>query len=332
MRADGLGGYNAVNSGDLTRLRRDARSGGEDAVRQVAKQFESLFVQMMLKGMRDASIGDGGMFSNNATRQYQQLFDKQVAMQTADGQGFGIAAMVERQMRGQAEGGAGAVNGTSLADYRQRAVPAAAPPTGWAAAGADAAASGSGTAGQTDESVGATDSADGGGRWESPQAFVEDVLPAARRTAERLGVPPEALVAQAALETGWGARTLQAADGSPSFNMFNIKAHGWQGARVRVPTLEYRDGAAVREQAEFRAYRSVDEAFADYADFLQSNPRYRDALNAGDDDPAGFADALEDAGYATDPRYSEKLRRILDGPTLRDTMAGLKDSGERSTT
>jgi len=344
MRSDAaaaFNAFNAMNAGDLTALRRRAGGGDAEAAGEVARQFESLFVQSLLKSMRSASLGDGGMFSNQATKQYRQLFDQQMAMQAAEGQGFGLAEMVERQIRahaGQAE--ASPSLDKSLAGYRERAAsvpsPAMAPPgTVGAASGPSPAPNstdGSGNAANAASAAGAERPGEAGhGRWAGPREFVTDILPAAERTARGLGVPPRALVAQAALETGWGERMLRGTDGGPSFNLFNIKAHGWQGETVSVPPLEYRDGIAVREHAEFRSYDSLEAAFEDYAAFLRDNPRYAEALRAGDEEGA-FVDALQDAGYATDPGYAEKLRRILDGPTLNESMAGLKDPAERTTT
>lgn len=147
-----------------------------------------------------------------------------------------------------------------------------------------------------------------------------------------MGVPPRALIAQAALETGWGQHVIRHANGRSSYNLFNIKAHGgWQGGRVRVPTLEYRGGVAVREFAEFRAYDSPAAAFRDYAELLRGNPRYADVLRAGDNETA-FARALEAAGYATDPRYAEKIERILGGDPLSGLEDGFKETADRTTT
>lgn len=157
----------------------------------------------------------------------------------------------------------------------------------------------------------------------TPEAFVAEIWPHAKAAAEELGVDPRMLVAQAALETGWGRSVMRGPDGRPSHNLFGIKATGgWQGAAVTQGTVEFRGGVMQRERAAFRAYGSVGESFADYVRLVRDNPRYREAVAAGTDG-ARFAEALERAGYATDPQYAEKLQAIAGGPTLRRALAQL---------
>ena len=151
--------------------------------------------------------------------------------------------------------------------------------------------------------------------------------PHASEAAARLGLPPEALLAQAALETGWGRHVIRRADGGSSHNLFGIKADGrWQGERASTQTLEYVDGVAVRVRDHFRAYASHADSFNDYVDFLQRNPRYRDALQRTGDAAAYFS-ALQAAGYATDPAYATKIQRILDGDTLRNASGAMGGQG-----
>ncbi len=137
------------------------------------------------------------------------------------------------------------------------------------------------------------------------------MLPAAQAASRASGVPARLILAQAALESGWGRREIRGEDGSPSFNVFGIKAdRRWNGRVVEAATTEYVDGAAQPTRAAFRAYGSYEEAFADYAKFLQVNPRYAAVLSGGD--AAQAAQALQRAGYATDPDYAAKLVRIMD--------------------
>ena len=149
----------------------------------------------------------------------------------------------------------------------------------------------------------------------SPERFVASIWSHAQDAARELGVDPRALVAQAALETGWGRRTIQRNDGGSANNLFGIKATGWTGERATVTTHEYTTGVRHTERADFRAYASPAESFADYVRLLKQNPRYRQALEAGGD-VRRFAGALQRAGYATDPRYADKLSAIANGPTL----------------
>ena len=145
----------------------------------------------------------------------------------------------------------------------------------------------------------------------------------AEAAAARLGIKPEALLAQAALETGWGKAVMKASDGSPSYNLFGIKADSrWEGDRSTVRTLEYRDGVAMKTRADFRAYDSYADSFADYADFVSGNARYQPALQAVDD-PQAYFQALQQAGYATDPAYARKVLDILDRPEFQSAQAGM---------
>lgn len=262
----------------LQALRARAGSDAKGNLHEVAQQFEAIFTQMMLKSMRAASLGDG-LLDSQAGDTYLSMFDQQVALDMArSGRGLGIAAMLERQLGG--EGSASATQPVGLAAPLPEAAPAR------TAIAKDAV------------------------------AFVRSLLPAARAAAEKLGVSVRAVLAQAALETGWGQQVPAAIDGKPSFNLFGIKAgSAWQGPSVSHSTLEFEGGVAVRGQASFRAYASAADSVADYAGLLATHPRYAEASGHGEN-VAGFAAALQRAGYATDPAYAEKLVAIADGPLL----------------
>jgi flagellar protein FlgJ len=150
----------------------------------------------------------------------------------------------------------------------------------------------------------------------TPDDFLRRLWPMAEQAAAQLQLAPEALLAQAALETGWGKHVMRRPDGDSSHNLFGIKADArWQGGAVPMSTLEYQDGVAVKTRADFRAYASYADSFQDYVGFLRSNPRYRDALGKTDDPAAYFAE-LQSAGYATDPRYAEKILKVLDSDAM----------------
>lgn len=145
---------------------------------------------------------------------------------------------------------------------------------------------------------------------ENAEDFVQQIQPHAEKAAKALGIPARTLIAQAALETGWGQKLIQKADGSPALNFFGIKADkDWQGERASARTHEYEHGQMRGETASFRAYGSIAEGFEDYVRFLQANPRYREALAHGGDD-ARFTAGLQKAGYATDPGYAAKIQHI----------------------
>lgn len=269
-----------TNLQGLNDLRLAARKDTDATLEEVAAQFEAMFIQMMLKSMRDASLADG-IFDSDQSRMYTEMFDQQLALDLSQKQTFGIAEMLVRQLASEQPA-------TAAGTVRPLSPPTSAKNT---------------PAGKT---PGAETVA-----FQTPAAFVESLMPEAKRAARTLGVEPGLLIAQAALETGWGQKIIQRADGSSSFNLFGIKAGAnWQGDSVRVSTLEYRDGLVQREQASFRAYNSYRESFADYVDFISGNARYGAALEH-DGDAEQYARALQDAGYATDPRYAEKIIDIL---------------------
>lgn len=303
---------NALDGRGLNELRRELRHPTPDSMRAVAKQFESLFVRTLLKSMRAATPGDS-LLGGPGVKQYRSLLDQQLASNISQGRGVGLAAMVERQLLSQSASSTSAPTLStkrSLAAYQRHALATPAPAE---------------TAAESTTISQATP-------WKSPQSFVRSIWPVARRTAKSLGLPPATLVAQAALETGWGEHVLRRADGRSSFNLFNIKAHGgWRGDTVRVSTLEYRGGVAHRENADFRAYGSVEEAFADYADFLRRQPRYAEALNSGGD-AMGFLHGLQRAGYATDPAYANKVRHIMDSERLQVGRAEFKKTADGTNT
>jgi len=288
----------------LSKLRAQARDNSEETLREVAGQFEALFIQMMLKSMRDANLGEG-LLDSQHSRTYQSMYDKQIAIDLSKQQGLGLADMMVRQLSRSAgfESGDGA-----------------------AAAPADSSQPGLLKPAQGNATPGSKVNAAPDWKPDSPETFVRELWPHAQRAARDLGTRPELLLAQAALETGWGQHVIRGTDGNNSFNLFGIKADArWQGERALTETIEFEDGVMRKQHAAFRAYASPADSFADYADFLQSNPRYREALNRAADAPS-FARALAEAGYATDPDYSGKINRIMDGERLRDALSGIKDS------
>jgi flagellar protein FlgJ len=155
---------------------------------------------------------------------------------------------------------------------------------------------------------------------QTPAEFVDQVMPAIRRAAGALGVNPLGLLAQAALETGWGQRMPRTAEGSPSLNLFGIKAgEEWTGARATADSLEFSNGVATPRRTAFRAYGSIEESVSDFANLLKNSPRYRDALAAGGDTQA-YIERIGKSGYATDPGYANKLNQILNSSMLRAAL------------
>jgi len=275
----------------LSQLQYKASTDNPQALKEVGKHFEALFIQMMLQSMRKATP-DNPLFGGKAEEMYRDLFDKQISMSMADKGQLGLADMIVKQLEHKARLQDSLAKNTVQEQSHS-------PST----AHADA----------VNKTV-----------YASPSAFVKDVWPYAQKAATQLNIDPQVLVAQAALETGWGRGVITHPDGRSTHNLFGIKAGaGWQKEAASVATLEYRDGVAVKERASFRSYGSLAESFQDYVDFLQNNPRYKQALSyAGN--PHIFTKALQEAGYATDPNYAQKIGKVLDGDTLASAMAGLK--------
>ncbi|MEO8017341.1 MAG: glucosaminidase domain-containing protein [Pseudomonadota bacterium] len=263
----GVRAQTKVNANDfrqLAALRRDARADDPAALREVARQFESIFTKMMLDSMRAASFGDP-MFGSDQGDMYQGMMDDQLAVEMSQGKGIGLADMLIKQLSH------GAVNGAGTDEL---------------------------TAPGLDKSFPVSDQA--------KQQFIEKMLPQAQAAGRELGVDPHAIIAQAALETGWGTSQPADATGS-SNNLFGVKAGpGWQGKSVTSGTTEYQADVASEAVARFRAYGSAQDSVNDYVSLLRDNPRYAAALNTGADVRA-FANALQQGGYATDPHYANKL-------------------------
>lgn len=348
---------NALDPNSLGDLKRLARTDGQSdqALRAAAKQFEALFMQMVMKSMRNATPS-GGLLDSEQGKLFQGLLDQQLSMNMAQGKGTGLAETLYRQLGGKATGSAidaldtgnaGPSAGFDLAGVvRRAAIPAARMPAAESAAAA-LAASVQGTAALAMSDTPAVDASGadditavaeraalqarlsdairsareaGGALSSRAKSFVADLWPHAVEASRKTGIPPQFMVAQAALETGWGEKQLRHADGSPSYNLFNIKAgSSWGGRTVNVGATEYANGRAYTEPSNFRAYGSYAESFADYARLLSSSPRYAPVLGQREAD--GFARGLQQAGYATDPMYADKLTRIIGGNTLRSALA-----------
>ncbi len=272
----------------LDRLRYESAPGQESAatIREAATQFESLFLQMMLKVMRDSSIGDSLMDSEQG-KQYRELFDSQLAVTLSSQRSLGVADMILKQLQIEPET---AVPGSGQFTPAYGLIDRVSP--------------------FTTHSI-------------SPEVttdFINELRPYAEKAAGELGVNSDAIVAQAVLETGWGKATVRHPDGRNSFNIFGIKATpDWNGESVMKTTLEFEDGRFVKQRAAFRAYDSYADAFADYVKFI-NQPRYADAITAGPADPASYLRGLQDAGYATDPAYADKINGILKGQKFVDAM------------
>ncbi|MCO6055425.1 flagellar assembly peptidoglycan hydrolase FlgJ [Pseudomonas sp. MOB-449] len=366
------GAYTDLNR--LSQLKAGKDRDSEANIRKVAQEFESLFLNEMMKSMRQAgeAFAEGNYLNSNETKTYQDMHDQQLAVTLSKQGGVGLADVLTRQLSktqhaerpnpfAQVQASAEAnwpVQGSKpvakttavtegrddskLLNQRRLALPsklsdrqvagivpspeqvAGTPLAGndWTPAKAYAA--------PERESVGA-DATQGVGKrvFASRNEFIETLLPMAEKAAERIGVDPRYLVAQAALETGWGKSIIREADGDSSHNLFGIKAHkSWDGDSARVLTTEYKGGKAVKEAASFRSYDSFEQSFHDYVSFLQNNDRYQQALGSTEK-PEQFVRELQKAGYATDPQYARKISQIARGMQIYQAVAAVDGTTTR---
>lgn len=353
----------------LTELKEGARADDPEALREVARQFEALFIQMILKSAREADELIGGEESLLRSKEmsfFQDMLDEQFSLaisNSGSGKGLGLADVLVRQLSkeinqplsaevaAEARQNAQALEDDFMAKLNLRRLktsqqqivakekPAVVPPLLAAqnpVADTDKTKAEAATNKHQPQpnpnifaqpiQVKPTAQLDKKAYFNSPQEFVQHIYPLAREAGEKLGLDPKVLVAQTALETGWGKYMVSKQDGSSSFNLFNIKAdQRWKGSAAEVSTLEYRNGQAKQERWPFRAYSSLEESMQDYINFLRSNPRYDQALKTTHNSQA-YIQNLQQAGYATDPNYAKKIINIMHSSRLSEAMQGIEQS------
>jgi flagellar protein FlgJ len=284
-----------ADSTNLAALKAQAGADPKAATREVAKQFESIFMNEIMKGMRATTLSSG-MLDNASTTMGTEMLDQQFANQLS-GRPGGLSDAIIKQLEQQMGLSPGPIPATGSANNTP--APLSATPTATRIPQTGAA------------------------------GFVQQHSKAASDAEAATGVPAAFMVSQAALETGWGRKEILNADGTASHNLFGIKAGAnWKGPTTDVTTTEYVGGKAQKVVASFRAYNSYAESFADYAKLMKDSPRYQSAVakaqgaaasgnvTAQAHAAAGFAQGLQKAGYATDPAYADKLTRVIN-TTLR---------------
>jgi len=301
----------ALDSKGLSELRYAAGqdTSNDETLEKVAGQFEAIFLNMMLKSMRQASLADG-IFDSSQSDLYRDMADQQLSIDISSRGGLGLKEVIMRQLGTQAAEkieGVRAPESFSTETVTRRSVLV------------DIDREQLLTAAQAElpalqKSAVITEQSDI--KFDSPESFVRRLWSMAEKAAAKIGVTPEVILSQAALETGWGKHVIHKNGDTSSHNLFNIKADKrWGGDAAAIGTVEYRDGVAVKEQAKFRVYDSYQDSFDDYIHFLQTQPRYREALKQTSD-PEAFIEGLHKAGYATDPAYADKVKRIMNSDTL----------------
>ncbi len=311
----------------------------DEALKKVSQQFESMFISMLMKNMRAANdvFSEGNMFDTQEVKFYRDMHDNQLSLTLAHSGGFGIAEAMYRQMtedksgsklQQNSEGGKYDVSNIpvtraempvdrSLLNTQKRGVLSSEPNS-----------DSINTSNNVDVREKGQQSENRHQLANSPQDFVEKVLPSAKLAAEKLDIDAEILVAQSALETGWGAKVFAGEDGTPTFNLFNIKAGSqWDGDAVYKNSLEFLGGQFTNVASKFRSYASIEESFQDFSDFILNSDRYQGAVDTASSG-IDFIKKIHSAGYATDPNYSEKVNSVYQ--RVKSMIAGGVSLSERS--
>jgi flagellar protein FlgJ len=326
----GLTDYNDLNA--LQSLKHQSKTDKEGALDAAAKHFESIFVSMMITSMRDANkvFSEGNLLQSNQSDFYQQMFDSQMAVSLSTGKGIGLAEVIKKQLSkgvGPSDANTDSFSlspknkAFSLEDYAKQSfvTPVKVEKI-------------EKTIDKIDEALKNIDLNAAGSAemdFSSPDKYIESLYPYAKQAEQETGIDARLMLAQSALETGWGKHEILNADGSSSHNLFGIKAQrGWAGDSTNITTTEFRNGIAMKERADFRSYANYQESFMDYGRFLNSNARYERALEKANA-PHEFAKELQDAGYATDPDYADKINRIIDRYMNIEELSALDEGAQK---
>jgi len=312
---------NFLDINGLNSIRQDAKSGDKDskeaALTQAAKQFEAIFMQMLMKSMRKAQdvLESDSPFNSESTKFYREMHDQQMSLELSNNGSLGLSELIVRQLGGDSDNftphsilrsdgnldsrGSVRVNDPSLLSKASLVKDASAhrdPDKDR----------------QTNGSI-ATQAANmlQAPVFEQPKDFVSALTAEAKRVQDKINVPFEVVIAQAALETGWGQKIIKTDSGKSSNNLFNIKADSrWTGEKTHKETLEFENGAMVKKREPFRVYESIGQSVNDYLNFLTKSERYQGALDKSTN-VEQFLHNLQSAGYATDPNYAKKIMGTL---------------------
>ncbi len=294
MNSSALNQGAAFDIRNLAALKRAAKEDPQQGLKAAAKQMEGLFVQMMLKSMRDASFKDG-LFNTQQSAMFTSMYDQQISQSIAERGSLGLGDVLVKQMGGEVDSNkrvtSTAYSPLSLDTASFKRIPQRLTPEDIV---------------RQEKATTVGEAGIGGKNGD----FITRLLAPAMDASKKSGVPHQLIIAQAALESGWGNQEILTKEGKPSYNLFGIKATGgWKGDTTEITTTEYINGAAQKVKAAFRVYSSYSEALSDYAALLANNPRYQNVTKSAS--PEHAARALQQGGYATDPQYANKLISIM---------------------
>ncbi|MBQ4857069.1 flagellar assembly peptidoglycan hydrolase FlgJ [Pseudoalteromonas sp. MMG007] len=319
METNRLDKQNFFDLSNLNTLRQDALNSGDAstdaskaALKKAAAQFEAIFTQMLLKGMRKANEAfedKDSPFNSSGVKFFEEMHDQQLSSELSSNGSLGLADLIVQQLSPEADNYMpGSVLRTTNDFFSDKRA-------------------GSTLVHEKNEQQTTTidstqtninEPKSSSTNFETAEQFVSSVWEHAKTAAQKIGLNPAVMVAQAALETGWGKHIISKSDGGSSNNLFNIKSDkSWEGDKASKVTLEFEQGTAVKKQASFRAYDSIKDSVNDFVDFLTQNPRYEEALK-NTAKPNEFLDSLQKAGYATDPNYASKIKKVLNSSELKN--------------
>jgi len=317
----------------LDQLRQKAQGNDKDAIREVANQFESMFASMLIKSMRQANeaFETDSPFNNKNTKFYTDMQDKQLALDISRHGSLGLADALVRQLDPTSISRPEAIAQEQLVmpgsdTTKMLELNPAQPSVDFNKPDKTPVSLNTGREPyyRSAQPVVVT-TALATANSDTPQftdknSFIETLMPYAKKVAKTLGISPAVLIAQSALETGWGKKIINGSDERSSFNLFNIKAHkSWQGDKVSKNSLEVEDGVGIKRRSEFRAYQDFAHSFSDYEHFITTNQRYQEALQQGGD-AERYVEELQKAGYATDPQYADKIKQIMNNESFKATV------------
>ena len=324
----------------LDKLRQKAQGNSKDSVREVANQFESMFASMLIKSMRktNTAFETESPFNNKQTKFYTDMQDSQLALDISRHGSLGLADALVRQLDPNAIGRPKLIPVDNLSmpndknnkqmDLEKKStsfdlnklekssalmMPERNKPDGNSFVITPSSAPVTATNKETE--------------FTDKKSFIDTLLPYAKKTAQVLGISPMVLIAQSALETGWGKKIIKGEGEASSFNLFNIKANkNWSGEKVAKESLEIEGGVGVKRRSNFRSYKNLADSFTDYGNFISSSQRYQGALQPGTNDQR-YIEELQQAGYATDPKYAEKIKTIMQDDSFKKIVAGGEFNG-----
>ncbi len=319
----------------LAQLKSKGRDDSPEAIREAARQFESVFVKMMLKSMRDANaaIIDEPLFDSQQMDMYRDMYDDQLTLHlSSSGSGVGLTDVLVQQLTGNPGASVQSkkpepVFNPAIVSKAQTSMTKPEQSKEVVSTGVDSVMPGPALEKSEVEGVN-TVKEERGPDFSTPVAFVHSLWGYAEKAAKKLQVDPKVLMAQAALETGWGKHVMRTEQGTSSNNLFGIKAsHGWEGDKTLVNSLELENGSLSKKSSAFRVYNSFADSFIDYSRFIMSKTRYQNARDAASD-PEKYMQELQSAGYATDPDYAHKIGKIYNSPIMNSAIKTLVDSDE----